>query len=125
MKRLKVRADGGDFARRRRLGIDGDWGRAVAFKTAREQGGGLRFAEAGRIEKNPLRVRREVAAAGELGHGEAVAGEQTQRALGATEKKTMTIAHSDEAGDAMLALQARGGEENLQLTGALTSGVAG
>lgn len=125
MKRLKVCADRGDFTRRRCFGIGGDGRRAVTLKAAREDCGGIGLAQAGRIEKNPLGIGGELAAAGELGHGKAAAGEQAQRAFGTAKKKTMTITHAHEASDAMFALQAGGTEEDLQFTGALTGGVAG
>ena len=109
---------------RRRLGIDGDGGRAVALEAAREQRGGVGLAKAGRIDKNPLRVRCEVAAAGELGHRKAAAGEQAQRAFRATEKESVAIAHAHEAGEAMLALQSGGGEEDLEFPGAFAGRIA-
>jgi hypothetical protein len=95
----------------------------VALQAALQDGGRLGFGKSRRIDEKGIRIGREIAAGGEFCHGHALQGKEAEGTLGTLNEEAMTITHSHEPSDGVLALQFRGANQHFKLAGTFTNGI--
>src|SRR4051812_49994242 len=103
-----MRANRGELCSGGLLRIDRHRWCAVAFEAAGEKLGCFGFTQAAGIEKELIRISRDIAAAGQLRHGNAPEREQMQRTFCAGHEEAVAIADPYDPRSAMGVLEFRG-----------------